>query len=187
MGVVLRAVAAAGWLAGGAFLVLAVACALFMLSEWAEEYPRPTRRAIQGAVWAVDALLVLAALDGLSVWRAAATAASNHVYALHLAQFPLVRVGGALAVCSMALALGNHCVWFVFFMSNLHYPFGQVCAFIFFAVWLVPLALFVSLTPTDAALPSAQAAGAPKTRRSIVRALLSGSRPAGARQELHAQ
>ncbi|KAJ2711445.1 erv26 super protein [Coemansia spiralis] len=186
MGAVLGAVATAGWVAGVVFLVLSVACALFMVSEWTEEHPRQTRRAIQCAVWAVDALLALAAFDGLSAWRAAATAASNHVYALHLAQFPLVRVGGVLSVSSGALALGNHFLWFLFFMRNLHYSFGQVCSFIFFAVWLVPLALFVSLTPADTALPNAQAGAAPKTRRNILRTLLAGFRPADA-QQLHAE
>ncbi|KAJ1727090.1 erv26 super protein [Coemansia biformis] len=160
---------------------------VFILSEWAEEHPRQARRAIQGGVWAVDALLVLAALDGLSAWRVAVSAASNHVYALHLAQFPLVRVGGALVVGSCALALGNHFLWFFYFMQHLHFPFGQVCSFIFFGVWLVPLALFVSLTPADSSLPNAQAAGAGKSRRNILRTLLGAARPAGDRQGLHTE
>ncbi|KAJ2778453.1 erv26 super protein [Coemansia javaensis] len=189
MGLILRALAAGGWAAGAAFAVFAVACALFVVAEWAEERPRQARRAIWAAVWAVDTVLALAALDGVSAWRALASAAANHVYALNLARFPLVHMGGALFLGSCALAVGNHVLWFVYFIQRLDFPFGQVCAFMFFGVWLVPLALFVSLAPADAALPSARARPAgPKTRRSALRALLALAAPAPAEpQPLHTE
>ncbi|KAJ2789635.1 erv26 super protein [Coemansia guatemalensis] len=149
---------AAGWVLGLIFAIFSLACGLYVVSEWVEEYPRLTRQVIHVSVWTVDVVHVLAAFDGLSVWRLAVSAAANHIYALNLARFPLVDLGSATFVGSCLLAVSNHFLFFFYFMSHLRFPFDQVCAFMFFGVWLVPLALFVSLTPVDASLPSAQAA-----------------------------
>ncbi|PIA13226.1 hypothetical protein COEREDRAFT_31483, partial [Coemansia reversa NRRL 1564] len=153
----LSLLSAAGWVLGLIFAVFSLACGLYVVSEWVEEYPRLTRQVIQVSVWMVDVVHVLAVFDGLSVWRLVASAAVNHVYALNLERFPLVDLGSASFVGSCVLAVGNHFLFFFYFMSHLRFPFDQVCAFMFFGVWLVPLALFVSLTPVDSSLPSAQA------------------------------
>ncbi|KAJ1831636.1 erv26 super protein [Coemansia sp. RSA 2706] len=188
MAVVLSALASVGWALGLAFVVFSLACGLYVISEWVEEYPRQTRQLIQGAVWAVDAVHVLALADGLSAWRIAVSVAANHVYAANLARFPLVSLSSATFLGSCVLAVGNHFVWFFYFISNLRIPFEQVCSFMFFGVWLVPLALFVSLTPMDAALPSSHdAEGRTKTRQNMFKTIVSCLRRADEQlpQSLH--
>ncbi|KAJ2802542.1 long-chain fatty acid-CoA ligase, partial [Coemansia furcata] len=104
------------------------------------------------------------ALDGVSLWRVVASMCANHIYTLNLETFPLVQTTSAAFLGSCALAVGNHFMWFFYFIQNLAHPFGHVCALMFFCVWMVPLALFVSVTPVDASLPSARIDKTP-TRR----------------------
>ncbi|KAJ2848021.1 erv26 super protein [Coemansia brasiliensis] len=183
---VLRELARVSWVVGAVFVVFSVACGLYVVSEWVEEYPRQTRRLIRYAVWTVDVLLVLALLDGLSVWRIALTVGANHVYALNLTRFPLVHLSSATFVGSCVLAVSTHFMWFAYFVQNLRYPFDEVCSFMFFGVWLVPLALFVSLTPADSSLPSSSAQSAAvgsttKSRQNIFKTMLTHLR--GAEQQ----
>ncbi|KAJ2888339.1 hypothetical protein GGI21_006741, partial [Coemansia aciculifera] len=156
--VFLGAVTTLGWVLGALFIVFSVGCGLYVISEWVEEYPRQTRKLIQVSVWTIDVVHLLVALDGVSLWRVALSVCANHIYTLHLATFPLVNVTSPAFLGSCALAVGNHFMWFFYFIQNLSFPFGQVCALMFFCVWLVPLALFVSLTPMDESLPSARQA-----------------------------
>ncbi|KAJ2000933.1 erv26 super protein [Coemansia thaxteri] len=172
MPALLGALATLGWVLGCAFVVFSIACGLFVISEWVEESPRQTRKLIQFMVWAVDAVHLLAVLDGVSPWRAVASAGFNHVYTLNLATFPLVNTSGASFLGSCVLAIGNHFMWFFYFVKNMSYPFGQVCALMFFCVWLVPLALFVSLTPAGTALPGARdSRSGQRTRQNMFKAL----------------
>ncbi|KAJ1814906.1 erv26 super protein, partial [Coemansia sp. RSA 2599] len=139
---------------------------------WVEEHPRQARKAIQLAAWAVDGVLALTLLDGLSGWRIAVSIGANHVYLQNLQTFPIVSLSGPVFVGSCVLAVANHFMWFLYFIGNLGYSFGQVCAFMLFCVWLVPLALFVSLTPVDSELPSARE-GAGKSRQNMFKSLFS--------------
>ncbi|KAJ2721398.1 erv26 super protein [Coemansia sp. Benny D115] len=170
---VLAALALGGWVLGVLFAVFSVACGLYIISEWVEEHPRQSRRALQLGGYLIDLLLMLAALGGLSLPRTALSLASNHVYLLNLHSFPLVSLTDPAFLASCALVVTNHFAWFVYFMARLSLPFGQVCAFMFFCVWMLPLGLFVSLTPLDSALPGTAADGR-KSRRNMFRALLGG-------------
>ncbi|KAJ2384835.1 erv26 super protein [Coemansia sp. RSA 2559] len=183
----LAALVTVGWLAGVLFLLFAVGCGLYVLSEWVEEHPRTTRRLLRYTIWGVDVVLVLMAIDGLSVWRILISVGANHIYATNLEGFPLVNLGGAKFLGSCALAVGNHFLWFFYFIQHLSFPFSQVCSFMFFCVWLVPLALFVSLVPVDTALPSAQTAlERGKTRQNIFKTMFAKfAKPDGEQQSLH--
>ncbi|KAJ2016818.1 erv26 super protein [Coemansia sp. RSA 376] len=165
MAVFLNALATLGWVLGAAFVVFSIGCGLYVISEWVEEYPRQTRKLIQFSVWTIDIVHVLAALDGVSLWRAVASMCVNHVYTLNLETFPLVQTTRPAFLGSCALAVGNHFMWFFYFIQNLEHPFGHVCALMFFCVWMVPLALFVSLTPMDVTLPRAHDSGDHKRMR----------------------
>ncbi|KAJ1661933.1 erv26 super protein [Coemansia sp. RSA 1813] len=173
----------AGWLAGVVFLLFSVGCGLYVLSEWVEEHPRITRRLLWYTVWAVDVVLVLMAVDGLSIWRILVSLCTNHIYATNLEGFPLVNLGGAKFLSSCALAISNHFLWFFYFIQRLSFPFSQVCSFMFFCVWLVPLALFVSLVPIDTALPSAQTSERGKTRQNMFKTLFSRFAKADSEQQ----
>ncbi|KAJ1884039.1 erv26 super protein [Kickxella alabastrina] len=173
MALVLSALSTIGWAAGLVFGIFSLACGLYVTSEWVEEYPRQARKAIQLSTWAIDALLLLALLDGTSIWRTLVTLATNHVYMQNLTNFPLVNLSGPVFLGSCILAVGNHFLWFFYFIKWPGILFGEVCAFMFFCVWLVPLALFVSLTPVDAALPSSREAGTKRVRQNMFKTMFS--------------
>ncbi|KAJ1990681.1 erv26 super protein, partial [Coemansia umbellata] len=160
-------------------------CGLYVLSEWVEEYPRLTRRLIGYMVWGVDVILLLMAIEGLSTWRLLVSACANHIYALNLDSFPLVNLGGIRFLGSCSLAVGNHFLWFFYFIQNLTFAFGQVCSFMFFCIWLVPLALFVSLVPAETSLPSARDSDR-KNRQNMFKSLFSKLKQTdGEQQSLH--
>ncbi|KAJ2515235.1 erv26 super protein [Coemansia sp. RSA 1939] len=185
--VFLEALVKTGWLCGVVFLLFSVGCGLYVLSEWVEEHPRTTRRLLWYTIWGVDAVLALMAFEGLSIWRIVVSVCTNHIYALNLEGFPLVNLGGPRFLGSCALAVGNHFLWFFYFIQRLSFPFSQVCSFMFFCVWLVPLALFVSLVPIDTALPSAQTVDRGKTRQNIFKTLFSRLAKADDGQQQHPQ
>ncbi|KAJ2828630.1 erv26 super protein [Coemansia sp. 'formosensis'] len=192
MVVFLNALATLGWVSGVAFIVFSIGCGLYVISEWVEEYPRQTRKLILCSVWAIDIVHVLAALDGVSLWRVVASMCANHIYTLNLGTFPLVQTTSAAFLGSCALAVGNHFMWFFYFIRDLAHPFGHVCALMFFCVWMVPLALFVSVTPVDASLPSARLdSGHQRTRQNMFKTLFAKLRqPEDARtrqQSLHTE
>ncbi|KAJ2489158.1 erv26 super protein [Coemansia sp. RSA 2050] len=191
MVVFLDALATLGWALGAAFVVFSIGCGLYVISEWVEEYPRQTRKLIQCSVWLVDIVHVLAALDRVSLWRVVASMCANHVYTLNFETFPLVQTTSPVLLGSCALTVGNHFMWFFYFVQNLQHPFGHVCALMFFCVWLVPLALFVSLTPVDASLPSARRGDEQRTRQNMFKTVFARfRRPDDARarqQSLHSE
>ncbi|KAJ1862480.1 erv26 super protein [Coemansia sp. RSA 2703] len=172
MAVVLGILAKIGAIAGVLFGVFSLACGLYVLSSWVEEYPRQARKAIHYTALALDAILVLTLFDGLSLWRVAITLAANYVYLQNLHTFPMVSLGGPVFLLSCGLTISNHFMWFFYFIKHLGYSFGQVCSFMLLCVWLVPLALFVSLTPEDAALPSGGSGeGGRKSRQNMFKAM----------------
>ncbi|KAJ2495522.1 erv26 super protein [Coemansia sp. RSA 2052] len=194
MAVLLGALATLGWVLGATFVVFSIGCGLYVISEWVEEYPRQTRKLIQCLVWTIDCVHLLAALDGVSLWRVALSVCANHIYTLNLEMFPLVHITSMAFLSSCVLAVGNHFMWFFYFIQNLlAYPFGQVCALMFFCVWVVPLALFVSLTPMDESLPSARQADGDRqrTRQNMFKAVFAMFRQPdeaqGRRQSLHSE
>ncbi|KAJ1641926.1 erv26 super protein [Coemansia asiatica] len=186
MALVLELLAKLGAAVGLIFAVFCIACGLYIVSEWVEECPRQARKTIQLAAWILDGVLVLALLDGLSIWRTAVSVCANHVYLQNLQTFPLVSLSGPVFIVSCVLAIANHFMWFFYFVGSMGYSFGQVCAFMLFCVWLVPLALFVSLMPVDSALPSACEGGG-KSRQNMFRSLFAGLLRSAGDQQLPQQ
>lgn len=187
--------ASVGWIACLVFVLFSVACSLYIISEWVEEHPRFTRKTLQYTAWVVDGLHIFCLLDGLSIWRIIWSTAINHIYTLNLSTFPLVNMSNPVFLGSCGLAIANHFVWFYYFINSLQYPFGQVCAFMFFCVWMLPLGLFVSLTPLETSLPNSEneaAAGnngGRKTRQNMFKTLFTKIYdPSSAeRQDLHTE
>ncbi|ORX65939.1 long-chain-fatty-acid-CoA ligase 1 [Linderina pennispora] len=163
---ILGLLATLGWALGLVLLVF----------SWAEESPRQTRKAIQVSVYIVDALHALTLVDGISWWRVLVSLAINHVYTLNLQTFPLVNLASPGFLGSCILAIANHFMWFFYFIGHLGFPFGQVCAFMFFCVWMVPISLFISLMPVESSLPNTQ--DSKKTRQNMFKAVFQRLRPA---------
>ncbi|KAK5137667.1 hypothetical protein LTR08_007962 [Meristemomyces frigidus] len=153
------------------FLTLAIASGLYYLSELVEEHTVVAKKTLTRLIYAVSALLLLlAAVDRFPLALCAASIASHAVYSQNLRRFPVVKLTDPVFVLSCVLVLGNHYLWFRHFSASPapasasdrfgygHHAdlptFTEIASFFGLCVWLVPFALFVSLSAGENVLPS---------------------------------
>jgi hypothetical protein len=120
--------------------------------------------------------ILLAAVDRFPLTLSAFSIASHVLYSLNLRRFPVVKLTDPIFLASCVLVLANHYFWFRHFSaatapthhhhstgrySYLDPParenvpsFTEIASFFGLNVWLVPFALFVSLSAGENVLPS---------------------------------
>jgi hypothetical protein len=120
--------------------------------------------------------VLLTLIDGFPLFLSALAIGSHLVYASNLRRFPIVKLSDPLFLLSCILVLLNHWLWFRHFSkpptpspsragdSNWRQPysvsyadmpsFSEVASYFGLCVWLVPFALFVSLSAGENVLPS---------------------------------
>ncbi|EGV65277.1 erv26 super protein [Yamadazyma tenuis] len=155
---------------GFLFLVLAIASALYYLSELVEEHSEPTKRILKRLIYIITGVLVLLYLfDGFPFLLTVFSMFSYFVYLQNLHKFPYVQLTSPIFLASCGLVVANHFFWFNHFHNPYippleerlkpeyvppHIPsFTEICSFFGLCVWLVPFALFVSLSANDNLLP----------------------------------
>lgn len=79
--------------------------------------------------------------------------ASQILHVLIMKSFPFVQVSSLAFILSVILVVVNHFLAFRFFSQN-YYPLSEVLAFFTLCLWIVPFALFVSLSANDQVLPT---------------------------------
>ncbi|KAJ4394857.1 erv26 super protein [Gnomoniopsis smithogilvyi] len=160
-----------GSILGFCFLTLAIASGLYYLSELVEEHTVVSKRLLTRLIYFIVALQVLLWLvDRFPFWLTMLGVASHVVYLGNMRRFPFVTLTDPLFIISCVLVLANHVVWYSHFSarqknaySNLssYYDtpdgmptFTEIASFFGICVWLVPFALFVSLSASDNVLPT---------------------------------
>ncbi|PWY76163.1 DUF396 doamin protein [Aspergillus heteromorphus CBS 117.55] len=162
-----------GVIVGFAFLTLAIASGLYYLSELVEEHTVFARRLLSRLIYSiifVQALLFL--FDRFPLGLSILSIGSHIVYASNLRRFPIVKLSDPLFILSCILVGLNHWLWFRHFSRPLppsraaswRQPyqvnvedmptFTEVASYFGLCVWLVPFALFVSLSAGENVLPS---------------------------------
>ncbi|RKF55720.1 Protein SVP26 [Erysiphe neolycopersici] len=197
---VLPLVGYAGLLLGFCLLTLSIASGLYYLSDLVEEYTVFARKCIVLIIYIVIGFQTLLYLvDGFPFLLSALGILSHIVYLGNLQNFPMVRVSDAYFIFSSLLAIINHYLWFAYFSSaspisptytpmSRYYStdipsFTETSSFFGICVWLVPFALFISLSASDNVLPTMRsevptipgAAGKSK-RQAMVKAVLDTAR-----------
>lgn len=154
-----------------------LASGLYYLSELVEEHTVIARRILTRLIYSIiiiQALLFL--IDGFPFFLSALSIFSHIVYASNLRRFPIVKLSDPLFILSCILVGLNHWLWFRHFSKPLpasssssgtwrqpytqvgsveNMPtFTEVASYFGLCVWLVPFALFVSLSAGDNVLPS---------------------------------
>lgn len=159
-----------GIVVGFFLLVLAIALGLYYLSELVEEHTEPTKRLLKKIIYGIMAAYVLLWLfDSFPFWRVLFLVFSYFVYLQNLARFPYVELTSPIFLVSCVLVILNHFMWFNYFLSlstplfqeQLRHGYkapvipllSEVISFFGLCVWLVPFALFVSLSSHDNLLP----------------------------------
>jgi len=156
-----------GMLLGFCFLTLAIASGLYYLSELVEEHTVIAKRLLTRMVYSVIAVQVLLALiDGFPYLLSLLSIGSHIVYLGNMRRFPVVKLSDPLFLTSCVLVLLNHYLWFSHFSKTPRGParsmydspdyptFTEIASYFGLCVWLVPFALFVSLSASDNVLPT---------------------------------
>lgn len=158
------------------------ASGLYYLSELVEEHTVLARRILTRLIYGIiGTQLLLIIFDRFPFFLSLFGIISHLVYASNLRRFPIVKLSDPLFIISCVLVGLNHWLWFRHFSkplvpttrsrsgsstgSNWRQPYPQynvedaptfteVASFFGLCVWLVPFALFVSLSAGDNVLPS---------------------------------
>ncbi|KAL9067227.1 MAG: hypothetical protein Q9161_007027 [Pseudevernia consocians] len=161
-----------GVLLGFGFLTLAIASGLYYLSELVEEHTVFARKLLTRLIYAIIAIQTLLTLiDRFPLLLSLVSIVSHGVYMGNLRHFPIVKLTDPVFILSCVLVLLNHFLWFRHFStppspsSSSRYPssiydrpeiptFTEIASYFGICVWLVPFALFVSLSAGENVLPS---------------------------------
>ncbi|KAL6716328.1 erv26 superfamily protein [Lecanora helva] len=163
----------AGVLIGFTFLTLAIASGLYYLSELVEEHTVIARKLLTRLIYTIIAVhILLALIDGFPILLTLLSVASHAVYQGNLRHFPIVKLSDPVFIVSCVLVLVNHFFWFRHFSTPPSRPpprygqpssiydrpdiptFTEIASYFGICVWLVPFALFVSLSAGENVLPS---------------------------------
>ncbi|EAW11128.1 uncharacterized protein ACLA_088170 [Aspergillus clavatus NRRL 1] len=163
-----------GVIVGFSFLTLAIASGLYYLSELVEEHTVFARRVLTRLIYSIIVIQVLLYLfDGFPFFLSIFSIGSHIVYSSNLRRFPIVKLSDPLFLLSCVLVGLNHWFWFRHFSqplpssrasTNWRQPyivdvadmptFTEVASYFGLCVWLIPFALFVSLSAGENVLPS---------------------------------
>jgi len=165
-----------GLILGFLFLTLAIASGLYYLSELVEEHTVLAKRVLTRLIYGLIAIqTLLLVVDRLPWLPSLVSIASHAIYLQNLRRFPVVKLTDPIFVSSCVLVLVNHWLWFRHFSKppdfNNYNPgrggryeyynpvstapnFTEIASFFGLMVWLVPFALFVSLSAGENVLPS---------------------------------
>ncbi|CAN8099758.1 unnamed protein product [Discula destructiva] len=166
-----------GSILGFCFLTLAIASGLYYLSELVEEHTVVSKRLLTRLIYGIVAIqLLLCVVDRFPFWLTMLGVASHVVYLGNMRRFPFVTLTDPLFIVSCILVLANHVVWYRHFsdiqkqsyknMSSFYETpdnlptFTEIASYFGICVWLVPFALFVSLSAGDNVLPTENPAAA---------------------------
>ncbi|KAF2474975.1 DUF396-domain-containing protein [Lindgomyces ingoldianus] len=157
-----------GIILGFAFLTLAIASGLYYLSELVEEHTVLAKKLLTRLIYGIIALQLFLLFDGFPPGLSALSIVSHGIYAQNLRRFPIVKLTDPLFLLSCGLVIANHYLWFRHFsapppQSRSSYPyardpsiptFTEIASYFGLCVWLVPFALFVSLSAGENVLPT---------------------------------
>lgn len=149
-----------GLLLGFLFLTLAIASGLYYLSELVEEHTVLSKKLLTRLIYTIIALQILLLIDRFPLHLTLLSIGSHVIYLQNLRRFPIVKLTDPVFLLSCVLVLANHWLWFRHFSkepegSGRRYDyyrlqeaptFTEIASFFGLCVWLVPFALFVSLS-----------------------------------------
>ncbi|KAL6927965.1 hypothetical protein ACO0SA_004589 [Hanseniaspora valbyensis] len=167
----LNILAVVGSILGFVFLTLSLASGLYYISELIETKTVYTKKVLTKLIFGITITFVLLIFtDGLPIKLCLLSIISHGVYYKNLEKFPMINLHNIYFILSIVLVITNHYCWFKYFNKpqpippqyrydpkfkmQAKYSFPQVASFFGILVWLIPFALFISLSANDLALPT---------------------------------
>ncbi|ALC41348.1 CG3500 [Drosophila busckii] len=136
------------------FVTLSIVAGLYYLAELAEEYTTPARRFILFMIsFTIFVYIMFIICEDFS-WTMLICGLLGQAFHLSImTNFPFIKLLSVPFIGSLCMLLVNHLLAFQYFTS-VYVPFTQVLAYFTICLWMVPFALFVSLSANDNVLPT---------------------------------
>uniref|UniRef100_T1D4X6 Protein TEX261 n=1 Tax=Psorophora albipes TaxID=869069 RepID=T1D4X6_9DIPT len=136
------------------FVTVSIAAGLYYLAELVEEYTVAAKKVITWMIMGSVLLYIIFIFTERFTWTLLLCGlGAQALHAAILNNFPYVKFLSPSFMGAVILLLVNHYLAFVYFQQQYH-PFSEVMAYFTLCLWLVPFALFVSLSANDNVLPT---------------------------------
>ncbi|CAK1550188.1 unnamed protein product [Leptosia nina] len=136
------------------FVTLAIAAGLYYLAELVEEYTVMAKYVISWTVVATTVIhLALIAFEDIPLYLNGLGLLQQLFHAFLLRDFPVFRLTSVTFICAVLNLILHHYCAFKYF-GSMYYGFSEVLAYFTLCLWVVPFALFVSLSANDYVLPT---------------------------------
>ncbi|XP_059056449.1 protein TEX261 [Achroia grisella] len=136
------------------FVTLAIAAGLYYLAELVEEYTVMAKYIITWTVIITASLHIgLIIFEDIPLHLNILGLVQQSLHGVLLRQFPVVRVTSATFIAAVVVLVTHHYFAFQFF-GAVYFSFSEVLSYFTLCLWVVPFALFVSLSANDYVLPT---------------------------------
>lgn len=136
------------------FVTVSIAAGLYYLAELVEEYTVMAKKVITWMIVGSVLLYAVFIFTERFTWTLILCGVgAQGLHAAILKNFPYVKFLSPSFLGAVILLLLNHYLAFIYFQQQFH-PFTEVMAYFTLCLWLVPFALFVSLSANDNVLPT---------------------------------
>ncbi|KAM3957638.1 protein TEX261 [Aphomia sociella] len=136
------------------FVTLAIAAGLYYLAELVEEYTVTAKYVISWTVFITASLHVgLIVFEDLPLHLNMMGLVQQALHGFLMRQFPMVRVTSVTFIAAVVVLIAHHYFAFKFF-GTVYFNFSEVLSYFTLCLWVVPFALFVSLSANDYVLPT---------------------------------
>ncbi|CAG9810769.1 unnamed protein product [Chironomus riparius] len=138
------------------FITIALAAGLYYISELVEEYSEKSKKVIKtvtNITIIIYILFIFTESFPYTVIIFGILAQLSHL--LILRTFPEVRIFSFEFIAALVLLFVNHYLAYNFFQEYF-YTISEILGYFTLCLWLVPFALFVSLSANDQTLPTYQ-------------------------------
>ncbi|XP_055917776.1 protein TEX261 [Eupeodes corollae] len=136
------------------FVTVAIAAGLYYLAELVEEYSVVAKKIISGMIAATSLLYISFIFFENLPWTMLLCGLGAQLFHFCIMKnFPCINFLSMSFCGAIIFLIINHFLAFQYFTTNF-YPFSEVLAYFILCLWLVPFALFVSLSANDNVLPT---------------------------------
>ncbi|CAK1587580.1 unnamed protein product [Parnassius mnemosyne] len=136
------------------FVTMAIAAGLYYLAEVVEEYTVMAKYIISWMIIVTAAIHVgLIIFEDIPLHLNIMGLIQQLLHGALIRDFPVVKVTSVTFILAVANLVLHHYMAFMYF-GNVYYSFSEVLAYFTLCLWVVPFALFVSLSANDYVLPT---------------------------------
>lgn len=136
------------------FIVISIAAGLYYLAEIVEEYTVASKKVIWWmSVISLVIYVCFILFEEFPISMNACGILAHLTHLLILNSFPVVVLSSPQFLLAIIMLVVNHYLAFSYFGSVYH-PFSEVIGYFTLCLWLVPFALFVSLSANENVLPT---------------------------------